>query len=311
MPRLSLTRLIKRPMRSDQRPSRLWILWRRASRSPLLWLLPLFGGTALLAAILHLAQLADPARSLTPPADWAGAAAARLGFRLARLEIEGRINTPEPLLRAAIGVAPGAPLLSISLEGLKARLESLAWVEHAEVERRLPDTLLIRLTERRPFAIWQHEGHFTLIDQAGRDVGSEGLAAFRSLPLVVGADAPAHAAEIVALLERFPAIQKHVAAYVRVGGRRWTLHTRSGTDILLPETGEDAALSRLAALEGEHSLLERGLASIDLRLPDRLVLRTRSGGEGAGEDGGGDEGPTPAGGAPAPLPAKPHGTSPT
>lgn len=294
MPRL------KRSQASDQRPSRAWIWWRRLSRSPLLWLTPLFGGFLLLAAVLHVAELFDPARSLTPPADRLGGMAARLGFRLERLEVEGRINTPAPLLGAAIGYGRGAPLLSIPLEALRARLESLAWVEHAEVERHLPDTLLVRLTERRPFAIWQHEGRFTLIDQAGHDVGGEGLAAFRDLPLVVGADAPLHAAEIVGLLERFPVIRAHVAAYVRVGGRRWTLHLRNGTDVLLPESGEEAALARLADLEKTHSLLERGLVSIDLRLPDRLVLRLRPGADG-GE--GGAEAPAPPAPPPVSTPA--------
>jgi|BEDMetMinimDraft_2_1075160.scaffolds.fasta_scaffold02665_3 cell division protein FtsQ len=290
MPRL------KRSPISHERPSRAWIWWRRLSRTPLLWIAPLFGGFFLIAALLHVADLADPVRSLTSPADWTGALAARFGFRLTRLEVEGRLNTPEPLLRAAIGYEQGAPLLSISLEALRGRLESLAWVEHAEVERHLPDTLVIRLAERRPFAIWQHEGRFTLIDQEGRDVGSEGLAAFRTLPLVVGADAPSHAAEIIGLLDRFPTLRPHVAAYVRVGGRRWTLHLRNGTDVLLPETGEEAALTRLADLEKAHGLLERGLVSIDLRLPDRLVLRLKpTAGEG-GEEGGETPAEVPAAG---------------
>ena len=42
----------------------------------------------------------------------------------------------------------------------------------------------------------------------------------------------------------------------------------------LPETRTAAAWSELARMEREHRLLERDVTMIDLRLPDRLVVRT-------------------------------------
>ena len=67
-----------------------------------------------------------------------------------------------------------------------------------------------------------------------------------------------------------------MVAAVRVGERRWNLQLRSGIDVLLPEGHEAAALDRLAALQQDHALLDRPLEVIDMRLPDRLVLRPRA-----------------------------------
>ena len=75
-----------------------------------------------------------------------------------------------------------------------------------------------------------------------------------------------------ALTDR-PALADKVMAAVRVGQRRWNLHMKNGTDVMLPEGHETVAMDRLMALEQDHSLLERPLAAIDMRLPDRLVLR--------------------------------------
>ncbi len=188
--------------------------------------------------------------------------------------IEGRQKTPESLLRAALGIATGDPVLTFSLAQARARIESIQWVQHASVQRRLPDTILVRLTERRPFAVWQHDGRFVLIDRDGNTVTDSDVAAFANqLPLVVGPGAPAAAAALVDALAAQPGVQARVVAAVRVGERRWNLRIDNGTDVLLPEAAEAPALAKLVQLQAEHALLDRPLQAVDLRLPDRLVVR--------------------------------------
>ena len=51
---------------------------------------------------------------------------------------------------------------------MKARLESLGWVRNALVQRRLPDSVYIGLTEAEPVALWQLDGAFQLMDRTGK-----------------------------------------------------------------------------------------------------------------------------------------------
>jgi cell division protein FtsQ len=157
----------------------------------------------------------------------------------------------------------------------RQRLETLSWVEHATVERRLPGTVVVFLQERRPFAIWQNQGRFVVIDRNGQLVANQNVAEFRQLPLVVGPGAPVAVATLIDALTERPDLQKRVVAVVRVAERRWNLHLDSGMDVLLPEGHEAAALQRLMQLQQEHALLDRPLAAIDMRLADRLVLRPK------------------------------------
>ena len=64
-----------------------------------------------------------------------------------------------------------------------------------------------------------------------------------------------------------------VAAAVRVGGRRWTLHLDNGIDVELPEEKLQEAWAQLAQLERTSRLLARDVQVVDMRLPDRLVVR--------------------------------------
>lgn len=233
-----------------------------------------------LAALLLLAGVgfstlnaAAPNGSLSTLRERLGTATGFAGLRVRNIIIEGRANTPEPLLRAAIGASNGDAILGFSVEQARARIEQLTWIEHATVERQLPDTLVIQVVERRPFAIWQHKGKFVLIDRAGQVVENQNAAEFRTLPLVVGLGAPAAAATLLDALTERPRIGTRVVAAVRVAQRRWNLHMKSGIDVLLPEGAEVAALERLEKLEQAQALLDRPLAVIDMRFPDKLVLR--------------------------------------
>jgi cell division protein FtsQ len=90
---------------------------------------------------------------------------------------------------------------------------------------------------------------------------------------VVGLGAPQAAAPLIDALAAQPTLQGRVVAAVRVGERRWNLRMNNGMDVLLPEGAEAQALAKLVELQASHALLDRPLQALDLRLPDRLVVR--------------------------------------
>jgi cell division protein FtsQ len=131
----------------------------------------------------------------------------------------------------------------------------------------------VYLEERRPLALWQRKGRHLLIDREGIVITRRNLGRFSSLPVVLGKGAPRHAAALMDMLARQPALFTQVEAAVRIGDRRWNLRMKYGVDVNLPEEGAADAWKRLAGLVAEHRIFERDVAVIDLRLPDRLVVR--------------------------------------
>lgn len=290
---------------SMDRPSRTHLFLRRQRRlvAPALLGLLLLAGTA---AALRVGYAMRNERSFAPMRAHLGRLA---GLRVTDIVVEGRDMTPEAQVLTALGVSRGDPLLGFSVEAARSRLDQLSFVDHATVERRLPGTVLVSLVERRPYAVWQEHGHFVLIDRKGTVVESHGMTgkdadAFSQLPLVVGEGAAAAAAGLIDDLAAEPAIRRQVVASIRVGERRWNLLLRDGADVLLPEGAEPQALRRLAQYEGSMQLLERPLQTIDMRLPDRLVLRPRPG-SGAAPPAVG----APGEGGAAQLPLPPHDES--
>jgi cell division protein FtsQ len=200
-------------------------------------------------------------------------ASAALGLVVGNVEVEGRTTTSAATILSALGARRGTPILAVDPDRARQRLERLPWVSSATIERRLPATLFVRLVERRPLAVWQHDGQQQLIDDRGEVIPVKGLSAFVRLPTVVGADAARHAAELLAMLAQQPVLAARVTAAVRVDNRRWDVRIDHRIDVLLPEKNPAAAWTKLAELERTTQLLQRDVEAVDLRLSDRLVLR--------------------------------------
>ena len=212
-------------------------------------------------------------RIVAEAANQALAASARLGLVVNDIEVEGRETTDVATIMAALGAARGTPIFAVSPSRAKAQLETLPWVRSAAIERRLPDTLIVRLIERHPLAVWQHDGKQELIDRDGEVIAVKDLSHFARLPTVVGEHAAKHAAALIDMLAQEPALAARVTAAIRVDDRRWNVRVDHTIDVLLPEENPAAAWARLAALERTDGLLKRDIRTVDMRLPDRLVLR--------------------------------------
>lgn len=200
---------------------------------------------------------------------------ASLGFEVTTLQVSGVKNAPRLAVYSAVLDGRTNSMLAIDLDEVRERLRANPWIADASVSRRLPDTLNIVVQERKPVAIWQHQGNLSVIDIYGRVLETERLKEFAKLPLVVGPEANQNAMSLFSLLSIHPELRSRMDAATWVGGRRWDLRFRSGELLMLPE-GEEAsrkALERFAELERDTGLLGRGFARFDMRQEDRIYTR--------------------------------------
>jgi cell division protein FtsQ len=190
--------------------------------------------------------------------------------------LEGRVNTPRQAVLRAVDVRRGDPILNVDPTEVAERVAAISWVESVVVERRLPGTVYVKIVEREPMALWQLKGRVALIDRGGVVLTRRDLSKFDRLLTVVGSDAPRHTPALLNMIAGNPPLARRVRAAVRVGGRRWNLRFDNGIDVSLPQRGAAIAWARLGRLERSHGLLARDIKAIDLRLPDRLIVRKKT-----------------------------------
>lgn len=253
-------------------PRRRWRRLRPMVRRAVLLALPVVLAAGGYAAVM-LSRVPAGQALLQTAGDRVLAATASLGLVVSNIEVEGRETTERTTILAALAAQRGTPILAVSPSRAKQQLERLPWVRSAVIERRLPGTLVVRLVERHPLAVWQHAGKQELIDREGEVIPVKELGRFSHVPTVVGEDAARHAAKLIEMLARQPELAARVTAAIRVDDRRWNLRIDNAIDVLLPEEDPAAAWAHLATLERQDKLLQRDIRAVDMRLPDRVVLR--------------------------------------
>ncbi|CAN5633375.1 hypothetical protein BH10PSE14_BH10PSE14_22790 [soil metagenome] len=200
----------------------------------------------------------------------------RAGFRVEQIQITGVSRTDAMMVYADALDQRSRAMPLIDLEKVREKLLARqGWIEDAHVSRRLPDTLLIHIIERKPSAIWQMNNKLALIADNGVTLEAISADAMPDLPLLIGPGANMQEGAYLRLLDVAPALKPLVKAASWVGNRRWNLIFASGETLALPEGEREAAaaLIKFAQLDGTRPLLGKGWIRFDMRDPDKLVAR--------------------------------------
>ena len=159
----------------------------------------------------------------------AGPALARRSafFEIRRVEFVGLEYLSERALAAALGLPRRASTFD-DLEPVERRAARIAGVAHAEVGRRLPGTLVVRVREHRPVALAGRGQRLVLIDSAGRVLPYDPARSAPDLPVAARPDP-----RIGALLHRIRRVDPALFARIETADR-------AGEDVVLVIEGRRA-----------------------------------------------------------------------
>ncbi|HEY0592869.1 MAG TPA: FtsQ-type POTRA domain-containing protein [Thermoanaerobaculia bacterium] len=200
-------------------------------------------------------------------------------FAITTVEITGIVHAPRTAIEAIADGYEGANLFRLDLEGVRARLRRQPWIESVAVEKKLPDTLQIAITERKPAALVAAKDGLRYVDRSGvvfarlsPEVGDP------DLPLI-GETAPADIRAAVAFLETLRRERPDLYARVsqisasRSGGFAVWDRDLDSTVYVGPEGATKwTAVYQIAAAEGWGP---GDLEYADVRFRERIVIKPK------------------------------------
>ncbi len=274
---LPVGRPAARPGRRDPAPSRL------AYRLTRLWLRPYFRrlinfGVPMLAGLLATWTLAAEfdlrGRAVSAIGGLREAVIDQPQFLITRIAIPDVSADLAEQIREASFVALPVNSLEVDVAAVRARVETLAAVERARVRALTDGVLEIRAIERIPVVLWRTTDGLFLLDHNGVRVAEVDSRLRRpDLPLILGEGAQGHVPEALALIDEAGPVAGRIRGLVRMGARRWDVVLDRDQVIRLPEADPLGALRRAMALETAEQLLARDVTVVDLRDPNRPMLR--------------------------------------
>lgn len=192
---------------------------------------------------------------------------------LRKLRVQGDLERVDAA-RVRETVLPYAQdgFFAVRLADAQAAVAQLPWVENAEVQKRWPDVLEVRIVEHRPFALW---GKDRLLSEQGRIFPRGSLVPPKGLPQLDGPDASA--AEVLALYNEAQAMFAPSATQVRrvaLDPRgSWSLALSDGSELVVGKNEARLRLRRFARMLPQlRSQQPAPLQRADLRYTNGFAL---------------------------------------
>lgn len=192
-----------------------------------------------------------------------------------RLTVQAEFkHLDEQQIRAAVLPKLGRGFFALDLDAVQKSVAALPWVESVEARKRWPDTLLLRIYERQPFARWNDK---QLISRQGQVFDAPGSADNAALPALSGPDD--HLAEVVSFYAQaqkaFLPIRLQITGVALTERGSWTLQTGTGAQIVIGD--RDQAGRRLRRFLDVYPQLTAGhtdaFAYADLRYTNGFAVR--------------------------------------
>ena len=199
-------------------------------------------------------------------------------FAVKTIEIAGTTHTPRAAIDAITRQYIGANLFGIDIARLQADLRPLGWVKRIEAEKKLPDTLRIRVVERVPVALLSAEGRISYVDETGTPFAElSPSVGDGDLPLITNA-AGSELARCVSLLgdlrARDPQVYSRISEVRPVAPEGFALFDREIGAFVYADAGDLTAKWRdlYAVVHAEH-LGKHDIEYADLRFARRIVVK--------------------------------------
>jgi cell division protein FtsQ len=199
-------------------------------------------------------------------------------FAVKTIEITGTTHTPRAAIDAITRQYIGVNLFKIDIGRLRHDLRGLGWVKRIEAEKKLPDTLRIRIVERTPEALVAIGGRIAYVDEDGVPFADlSPSVGDGDLPLITNA-AGAELQRSVTLLRdlraRDPQVYSRVSEVRPVAPNGFALFDRElGAFVYADDSDLSAKWRDLYAVARAEHLGVHDIEYADLRFAGRIVVK--------------------------------------
>lgn len=201
-------------------------------------------------------------------------------FGVQHIEIHGAVHTAKADIDRIVEQYIGLNLFQIDIARVQSDLRALPWIRRIEIEKKIPDTLRIRVTERQPVALLQTGSSLRYVDDAGNAFAElSPKAGNDELPLIIEAEG-AELDRCLELLQELrltdPLLFSRVSHVRPVAPAGFAIFDRELQTTVISNRGElRTKWPLLLAIARSERFATAGIAYADLRFNDQIVVKPK------------------------------------
>ncbi|MEQ9116336.1 MAG: cell division protein FtsQ/DivIB [Rickettsiales bacterium] len=165
-------------------------------------------------------------------------------------------------------------LFEIPIDKEKEKLKLIECLNSVTVSRIIPKTLVVKVTEKNPIAIWQNEKKHYFITDNKEVISIYNTNNLEDFLIVTGKNANLAIEELFQIIDYAPIIKEHISSAIYIGERRWNIRLKNGLEIKLPAQLPLEAWKEFTSLSAKKDLFSKKnkIKTLDFRIRDKLVV---------------------------------------
>ena len=190
-------------------------------------------------------------------------------FKLNKIEIENTFLLKEKEIQKILSPIKGKNLIFLSYSEIKRELKKNDFIESFSIKKKYPDTLKIKIIEKKPIAILLNKKNKFYISDKIDLIKFKDIKKFNNLPYVLGNKDEFKILYINLKKIEFPlnSIQK----FILYDSKRWDLETKDKKIIKLPKKNYNKSLENFLNLKNKNNF--KKYIVFDYRIENQLILK--------------------------------------
>ena len=202
-------------------------------------------------------------------------------FAIQRVETAGAEHTSPAAIQKIASKYVGSNLFKLDIAALRGQLLALPWIESVAIEKKIPNTLIVRITERKPIALAAAEANLRYVDNHGLSFAPLSVGEGNpELPIITGAR-PDELPRTVDFLQHVrrerPELFARISEIAPVAPDAFQIFDRDiRTVIVMKPEGYAEKWQQLYSIVRQEGLQGSAVEYADLRFKRRVIIRTRN-----------------------------------
>ncbi len=190
-------------------------------------------------------------------------------FKLNKIEIENTFLIKEKEIQKILSPIKGKNLIFLSYSEIKRELQKNDFIESFSIKKKFPDTIKIKIIEKKPIAILLNKKNKFYISDKIDLIKFKDIKKFDNLPYVLGNKDEFKIFYINLKKIKFPlnSIQK----FILYDSKRWDLETKDKKIIKLPKKNYNKSLENFLNLKNKNNF--KKYIVFDYRIENQLILK--------------------------------------
>lgn len=166
-------------------------------------------------------------------------------------------------------------LAQVNINDVHKKIMQKSWVAFCSVHKVFPNSLIIKILEREPIALWKNGQNTFAIDKLGHAfeiIISKDHA--KVLPYLAGDGANLNANKLINSIDQHKLLKDNFCCAIYIGCRRWNVILRDGKLIKLPEN-PDLTAAFIKASQIIEADLSHNIEMIDLRNENKVYIKCK------------------------------------